>query len=272
LLPAQLCAFILFSFFAGVQTGWWSWVDRIWSLSPALFALTFAAFSRTPRALLMGACAGVWGARLTWNFARKGGFSAVTPENEDYRWPVLRRWFRDALPPALLAPATHAFHAGFVCAYQNVLLYLIVVPACAAAAAADPSGALTAGDAAVAAAFALLLAGEVAADEQQWAFQGRKHAMTARERAAAGGDFARGFLTTGVFAYTRHLNFFCEQGLWVVFYLFSLVAEAPGGDVAALARREGAGALLRPAALGPALLCMLFQGSTWMTELISLEK
>jgi steroid 5-alpha reductase family enzyme len=275
--PEELCvtlcaAFILFSFFAGIQTGWWSWVDRIWSLSPALYALSFAAFSGvSPRALLMAGVATAWAARLTWNFARKGGFGAVTPENEDYRWPVLRRWFAAVLPPALLGPALHIFHAGFVCVYQNVLLYLLVVPACAAARAADPRGALTHWDGGVAAAFALLLAGEVAADEQQWAFQQRKHAMTERERAAAGGDFARGFLTTGVFSYTRHLNFFCEQGLWVVFYCFSVVAEARG-DVASAARSAGALLLLRPAALGPALLILLFQGSTWMTELISLEK
>ncbi len=28
----------------------------------------------------------LWGARLTFNFARKGGYSGT----EDYRWPVLR--------------------------------------------------------------------------------------------------------------------------------------------------------------------------------------
>ena len=220
----------------------------------------------------MAACASVWAARLTWNFARKGGFGAVTAENEDYRWPVLRRWFAQALPRALLEPALHVFHAGFVCVYQNVLLYLIVVPACAAAGKAGYTGALTAWDAGVAAAFALLLAGEVAADEQQWAFQRRKHAMTERERAAAGGDFARGFLTEGVFAYTRHLNFLCEQGLWVAFYCFSVVAAAERGDVADMVQKDGWGRLIKPPALGPVLLILLFQGSTWMTEVISLEK
>ncbi len=246
-------------------------MDRIWSISPAVFALSFAAYSRSPRVWLMAGCATAWAARLTANFARKGGFSEVTAANEDYRWPVLRRWFAESLPRALLGPATHAFHLGFVCVYQNVLLYLIAAPACAAAGAADPGGALTAADACVAAAFLLLLAGEATADEQQWAFQARKHAMTERERAAAGGDFARGFLTTGVFAYTRHLNFFCEQGLWVAFYAFSVVAAAKG-DVAGLVRAGGWGALMRPEALGPALLIALFQGSTWMTEVITLEK
>ena len=247
-------------------------MDRVWSLCPAAYALLFAALAPSPRAALMAALATLWAARLTYNFARKGGFSKIEAANEDYRWPVLRGWFAAALPPALLVPAREAFHLLFVCAYQNVLLYLIVVPACVAVAARGAALGLAPADGLLAAGFLLLLAGEAVTDEQQWAFQARKHALSPKARQAAGGDLARGFLTTGVFAYSRHLNFACEQGLWVAFYGFAVVARAPGGDVAALVRAQGAGALLTPAALGPALLMMLFQGSTWMTEVITAEK
>jgi steroid 5-alpha reductase family enzyme len=105
----------------------------------------------------------------------------------------------------------------------------------------------------------LCVAAETWADEAQWAFQSKKHAMTPAERKAAGGDFARGFLTAGPFAISRHLNFFAEQGIW---FSFSALAYAGGAR----------GAAARGAFLGPLFLSMLFQGSTWLTEKLSVEK
>ena len=94
-------------------------------------------------------------------------------------------------------------------------------------------------------------------DEVQWAFQRAKHALAPRARAAAGGDIARGFCTAGPFAVSRHLNFFAEQSLWVVFWAFSVAAGAPAPNWGAA---------------GAALLIALFQGSTWMTELLTAQK
>ena len=66
-----------------------------------------------------------------------------------------------------------------------------------------------------------------------------------------------GFLTTGLFRYSRHPNFFCEQAMWWVYYVFSVAA--------------GAGVLNWTIA-GAASLTLLFQGSTWITEKITLRK
>lgn len=65
------------------------------------------------------------------------------------------------------------------------------------------------------------------------------------------------FLTTGLFRYSRHPNFFCEVALWWVFYGFSVSA--------------GAG-WLNPTVCGVVTLTALFQGSTNFTETISASK
>jgi steroid 5-alpha reductase family enzyme len=98
--------------------------------------------------------------------------------------------------------------------------------------------------------FLLFLAGETIADQQQWAFQADKHARKSRGEAVT-----HEFLTSGLFAWSRHPNFFCEQAIWWMVLLFALAA---GGSWI-----YGAGAFL---------LTLLFQGSTTFTEKISLEK
>jgi steroid 5-alpha reductase family enzyme len=262
---ALLAALISFTLVAGTATGWWSWVDRVWSLSPAAYVVLFAALAPapSPRLALMAALACLWAARLTYNFARKGGFGAVTPENEDYRWPWVRAWMAARLPAAALPLAREAFHVLFVCCYQNVLLWLQVVPACMVVAAHAPTAALGPWDALAAGAFLALLALEALADETQWAFQARKHALSPAQRRAAGGDLARGFCTSGVFAVSRHANFFAEQGMWWAFWGFSLAVRAPGSVREAAAHYSVA---------GPLLLSLLFQGSTTLTEAITVSK
>ena len=248
---------ILFSQVAGSVTGWWSWVDRLWSIVPAVYVALVAVHSGSQRLILMCVLSAVWALRLTLNFARKGGFGRVAADTEDYRWPVVRGWC-DAIPsPAASRVALELFHTGFVCVYQHILLWLLVTPS--ALLAARGSAPLGTTDAALAVLFVVLLVLETWADETQWAFQSRKHAMSPSERTRAGGDFSRGFLTSGPFRYSRHLNFFSEQCLWLVFAGFPLAS----GAVSSYA----SGALL-----GPLLLIGLFQGSTWITEMITVAK
>ena len=78
------------------------------------------------------------------------------------------------------------------------------------------------------------------------------------------GDYGRGFLTRGLFAYSRHPNFFAEQSMWWAFYLVAVAAK--GGPAA------GQDAWLQPVLVGPVLLSLLFQGSTPFTEDITLRK
>jgi hypothetical protein len=74
-----------------------------------------------------------------------------------------------------------------------------------------------------------------------------------------------GFLTTGLFAYSRHPNFFFEQAQWWAFYAFGATAAvASGGGVW--------GGVINPTIVGAILLTLLFVGSTVFTESISAAK
>src|SRR5437899_6824186 len=67
----------------------YSWVDRIWSVVPVVYVGIFAGaagFADVRLDVLFGLVA-LWGLRLTFNFARKGGYASG---GEDYRWAVLR--------------------------------------------------------------------------------------------------------------------------------------------------------------------------------------
>src|SRR5258708_16558680 len=97
-----------------------SWVDRIWSIVPIAYVAIFAAkagFDDVRLDLMLGLVV-AWGARLTYNFARKGGYA---PGGEDYRWAVLR----SRMPSWQF----HLFNLFFITIYQNVLLLLITLPA-----------------------------------------------------------------------------------------------------------------------------------------------
>lgn len=148
-------AAFLFAWVASLVTGDYSWVDRLWSILPPVYVWVFAiaAGLADPRLNVMAVLVTVWGARLTFNFARKGGYRGV----EDYRWPILR---------ARMSPAQfQVFNLLFISLYQNVIVLLIALPALTAYEhRSTPFGAL---DVAVAIAFLALLAGETIADQQQ---------------------------------------------------------------------------------------------------------
>ena len=42
----------------------------------------------------------------------------------------------------------------------------------------------------------------------------------------AGPTYAKGFIDTGLWGWSRHPNYFCEVSLWWAFYLFSVGATA----------------------------------------------
>jgi len=219
----------------------YSWVDRLWSIMPPLFAVHFAGHAGfdDPRLNLMAALAVVWGVRLTYNFVRKGGYK---PGGEDYRWAEIRQqigpfWFQ-------------VLNATFIAPFQSYLLLLIVLPSYAAHQSMEAP--LNALDYAATVAFVLFLIGETIADEQQWKFQTAKYAAIARGEAPEAG-----FITSGLFRYSRHPNFFCEQAMWWTYYAFSIAA--------------GAG-WLNWTITGALVLTLLFQGSTGLTEKLSARK
>jgi steroid 5-alpha reductase family enzyme len=224
-----------------------SWVDRIWSIVPVAYVWIFAGVAiagglDAARLILMAVLVTLWGARLTFNFARKGGYSGM----EDYRWAILRARMRPW--------QFQVFNLLFIVLYQNALLVLITLPAAAALLNATP---LNGWDAVWALLFLAFLAGEWLADQQQWNFH--------RAKAAAGGKLAPGFVTTGLFRYSRHPNFFFEQAQWWVLYLI--------GANAALSAGAGIlGGAINVTIAGPVLLTLLFIGSTVFTESISAGK
>src|SRR6188768_1065627 len=109
----------LFTWITSLITHEHSWVDRLWSIVPVVYVWIFAGFTglSDARLVVMAVLVTLWGARLTFNFARKGGYTG----HEDYRWPILR---------ARMKPwQFQVFNLLFITLYQNAILVLITLPA-----------------------------------------------------------------------------------------------------------------------------------------------
>ncbi|MGW9631260.1 DUF1295 domain-containing protein [Agromyces sp. NPDC055520] len=233
-----ICAAItLATWVASIATREYSWVDRIWSIAPIVYVWVFAVWSGFDgRLVLMAVLVSAWGIRLTFNFARKGGYR---PGGEDYRWAVLRGRMSRA--------GFAVFNLFFISIYQNIVILLFCLPAATVfAGGGSPIGAA---DVVLCVVFLALLAGETVADQQQWVF----HRWKAAEL-AAGRTPQPGFLQSGLFRFSRHPNFFFEQAQWWVFYGFAVAAT---------------GVWLHWSVAGAVLLTTLFIGSTIFTESIS---
>lgn len=224
-----------------------SWVDRIWSIVPIAYVWIFAGAAiasgkDSARLVVMAVLVTAWGARLTFNFARKGGYTGM----EDYRWAILR----GRMKPWQF----QLFNLFFIVLYQNALLVLITLPAQIAWQYDAPLGTW---DAVFAVLFLGLLFGETIADQQQWRFH--------QAKARAGGQLGEGFVTTGLFRVSRHPNFFFEQAQWWAFYALGATAAVTAG----LGLWGGA---INWSIVGAALLTVLFIGSTIFTESITASK
>ncbi len=243
--PLTFCLIILaiscaFTWIASLITHDTSWVDRLWSVLPVLYVWVFAAYAGLTdlRLDVMAVVVTAWGLRLTFNFARKGGYHGV----EDYRWAIVRA----GMKPWVF----QVFNIVFVVIIQNILLLLIALPAMVAYENQQaPFGVV---GWLLAALFVLCLIGEGVADEQQWTFQAWKR----RER-AAGRDPEPRFVQTGLWRFSRHPNYFFEQAMWWIVFLMGASAG---------------GTLLTWTIAGPILLTALFIGSTRLTEQITGSK
>jgi len=195
------------------------------------------------RLAIMMCLSALWGIRLTFNFARKGGYAW---SSEDYRWPVLRKY----MSPTLF----QIFNIVFIAIYQNILIFLFCTPAYVAW--KSKSTPLNVIDYTATGFFLVFLLFETIADQQQWNFQSKKYQQIA-EKKELSGDYKLGFIRTGLFRYSRHPNFFCEQGVWWSYFMFSVAAS---------------GVIFNWSILGALLLSGLFQGSTAFTEFITKQK
>lgn len=242
---------IAYTFIVGEITNNNSQVDKLWSIVPIVYVWVIAAYGNySPRLVLMGVLVTLWGARLTANFALKGAYQwRFWAGEEDYRWKVLRQ--KPEFSPRW---KWTLFNLFFISGYQNILILLITLPALIALQNNNvPVGAF---DYVISALFLFFLVFETIADVQQWKFQSKKWAMI-KAGAELTGDYKKGFLDKGLWAYSRHPNYFAEQSVWICFYFFGVAAG---------------GYWLNWSVAGCLLLVILFQGSSALSEELSSGK
>lgn len=244
---------VLYCFIVGEITNNNSQMDKLWSILPEVYAWVIAVKGNmNPRLVIMAVLATVWGARLTYNFAKKGAYSIkFWAGEEDYRWIILRenKFFKPHWKWAL-------FNLFFISIFQNVLILLTTLPAVAAMTSTtgfnyfDIIAIVYMGG-------AVLL--ETIADKQQWDFQSTKYKLLGegKKLEELTAPYNKGFNTTGLWKYSRHPNYLGEQSTWVGFYLFSIAA--------------GAG-VFNWSACGFILLILLFIGSSIFAENVTSSK
>jgi steroid 5-alpha reductase family enzyme len=238
-------------FTASSLTGDYSYIDRLWSILPVIYSWGFTLSvgfkygNYSVRGLLISLLITAWGIRLTYNFYRKGGYSGM----EDYRWAILRDKIKSKIAWTL-------FSFLFIAVFQSFLLLAITFPVYKVGQDfIDGQTDITFKDVICSIIFALLLLGETVADNQQFAFQTKKYKLINQKKKLPK-KYARGFITSGLFKYSRHPNFFCEISIWWTVCLFGLDKFTDLGWTMA----------------GAGLLNLLFLGSTQFTEDISSSK
>lgn len=244
-------AVALYCFVVGELSNNNSQVDKLWSIVPIMYTWVIADYGNyAPRLVLMAILTSVWGIRLTANFAMKGAYTLkFWAGEEDYRWAELRK--KPEFQPRW---KWTLFNLFFISGYQNALILLFTLPALVALQFKDvPLGMF---DYAVTAFMLFFIAYEMIADIQHWRFQSKKWALI-----NAGSEltepYKKGFLDSGLWALSRHPNYFAEQAIWVCFYFFSVAAS---------------GQWLNWSVAGCLLLIILFQGSSNFSEEISARK
>lgn len=211
----------------------------------------------SPRALLLFFLVTAWMCRLTYIAIRRGLFSL---SDEDYRWAVLR----SKLHPILF----QLVNFTFIAVIQNVLLLTLGYPSYLAAVSTERRRDLVHSDVFLGLWALAVLVIEFAADNQQFVYQTYKHAFLAKESTSTAHTHAlemaskvawpfaspvvitsntsshrlptqvtltpsnahRGFITSGLWAYSRHPNFACELSFWwiICFIPFSAHVYSQG--------------------------------------------
>ena len=119
-------AVVAYCFLVGELTRNNSQVDKLWSIIriPYVWIIAYNT-DFEPRILLMAFLVSIWAVRLTYNFARRGGYSwKIWTGEEDYRWAILR-----AKPEFQSQWKWSAFNLFFISAYQMALILFFTLPA-----------------------------------------------------------------------------------------------------------------------------------------------
>lgn len=246
-----LLGVITFCFIIGEITGNNSQVDKLWSIIPLVYIwiITYKG-DLHPRLVMMAILVTSWGIRLTANFAMKGAYNLKFWDGEeDYRWKILRE--KPEFKPRW---KWTCFNLFFISAYQNILILLFTLPALVVLQYRDVAVGIY--DFILVGLTLFFIVYETIADRQQWVFQQKKWSMI-RAGKPLTEDVKKGFLDRGLWAKSRHPNYFAEQSIWICIYAFSIVAS---------------GLWFNWSVLGCILLILLFQGSSRFSEEISAAK
>jgi len=233
-----------------------SQMDKLWSILPIVYAWIIVykgGFSL--RLIVMAILITFWGVRLTLNFAKKGAYSIkFWSGEEDYRWVVLRE------NPNLNKKWKWAlFDLFFISIYQNALVLAITMPLLAVM---ESTVSFNVFDAVVAALLLGFIIFETIADKQQMDFQTKKYELLKQGKKLEDlpNPYHLGFNTHGLWKRSRHPNYFAEQSIWVVLYLFTISAAVTNYF------------FFNWTLVGSMLLILLFIGSSSFSEGISLKK
>lgn len=240
-----------YCFIVGEITSNNSQVDKLWSILPIAYVWIVAGYGDfTPRLVIMALLVSFWGIRLTTNFALKGAYQwKFWTGEEDYRWKYLRE-----KPEFQARWKWTLFNLFFISFYQLTLILLFSLPALVALQFNDTP--LHIFDYIIAALMFFFIVYEMIADIQHMKYQNKKWALINQGKELYD-DYKKGFLDKGLWAYSRHPNYFAEQAIWICFYLFSISAGA---------------AWFNWSIAGCLLLLILFQGSSNLSEDISASK
>lgn len=245
-LAISLCVVQLF---LSLVTQSYAWNDRFWSLIPPLFAVFYSLHpllsSGLPtnsfpdaRLSILSSLILIWGIRLTAHAIHRGVYNRAYV---DYRYEQIRTimarplLFRVVYAVAvclftlLLTVASAPLHFAWVARDQPLNILDVIATLIAVAG----------------------LALETAADREQQIFH------RAKILNHQGPEANLGFLQTGLFAHSRHPNFFGEMMFWCAIYIFSV---SSGGHI------------INWTVAGPLGYIGVFQISTALTEQVALRK
>jgi len=194
---AATLAIFFFSFIFGNS----SFYDAYWSVAPPLIAVTLAILPQAAggdraRLLLVFTLTTLWAVRLTMNWAR--GWKGLS--HEDWRYVDLR---------SKSGRAFWAVSFGGIHLFPTLQVLLACLPLYPALLSPRPVGWL---DALAAAVMLLGIGFELVADEQL-----RHFVVSNPERGK--------LLDTGLWAWSRHPNYFGEMSFWWGLWLFGLAAD-----------------------------------------------
>lgn len=237
------------TFILSTITDNYSQVDKLWSIIPVPYIWVITYYSGfEPRLNVMACLVTLWAIRLTFNFGRRGGYSwKFWTGEEDYRWSILR-----AKPGFEKKWKWVLFNLLFISAYQMALILLFTLPGLKALSSVEPLNMI---DYILAAIIIVLIVIEFVADQQQYIYQEKKYKL--KKASTVDNYYAVGFTHTGLWGYMRHPNYMAEQGIWIVFYFFSVNAT---------------GIWINWSIAGCLLLVLLFKGSSDFSESVSLKK